>query len=505
MSEETGLSFRFESMNIYDKVMEHGFIVDYLKSDCELISKYIWATIGSTLDLDTLPSRLPSLPPERYRVFPKEALVKDNIASASFLCPSSEQLFEAKLSRAKLLSLKNSTKPIWHFEVEPESSVRYLPGDAFGIFVENDSQLVSLLLERLKINDPLYMKDTKSVSSVTVEVFSALRKQFDLFSTPKKSLLRLLGEFCVDDREERALLLLSSDIGRDTYRTLFIRGRVSLLDILMAFPSCEPPLQRVLDCLPFLTPRYYSASSCYESDSRKIDFVFSLVHYPIFSEKKWMRRGHATGVFDRICNQLEKWPKHNVRLTIFHHPSLYFHPPDNLQIPYLMICAGTGLAPFRGFVEARRRHYEKWLSMEDGLAAVEGELVERTFVGPIYLFFGCRKIGEFQDYLEEIETDISFLPDSKLFVCYSRESGDVKYVQDLLKKQAEQVCNLIFSHSSSCIYVCGDGANMAKGVQESLIDIFVNEHIFGNKEDAKNFMKELSDERRYVQDIWFWG
>ncbi|GJD11985.1 Methionine synthase reductase [Galdieria sulphuraria] len=374
----------------------------------------------------------------------------------------------ARVKETLFFVLTNSPKPVWHFEVEPESPVHYSPGDAFGFFVENDSRLVSSLLERLKINDTWYVEDTKSVPPVTLE----------------KSFLLLLSEFCENDREKRALVLLSSDV--------------------VTFPSCQPPLQRVLDCLPFLAPRYYSASSCYEPCGRKIDFVFSLVHYPIFEGKKWMRRGHATGVFDRICSQLEKWSTHDLRVTMFHRPSLYFHPPDNLQIPYLMICAGTGVAPFRGFIEQRRRDYKNWLSSEDSRVATQEEPVKRTLIAPVYLFFGCRILGEFQEYLDEMESDLSSLPDSKLFVCYSRENGNEKYVQDLLKKHAEQVSNLMFSHPSSCIYVCGDGANMAKGVQESLIDI-MNEQIFGNREDAKNFMKELSDEKRYVQDIWFWG
>ncbi|EME29934.1 [methionine synthase] reductase [Galdieria sulphuraria] len=504
MPDETELLSLFESLDIYDNVFEQDSIVDYWKCNSGSLSKYVWSVIDSTLDLNASPSKLPTLPLERYRLISKEEVNESSSKRDTFLCVSREQLLDAKISRAKLLSLTNSPKPVWHFEVEPESPVHYSPGDAFGFFVENDSRLVSSLLERLKINDTWYVEDTKSVPPVTLEVRSALRKQFDLYSPPKKSFLLLLSEFCENDREKRALVLLSSDVGRDTYRSLFIRGRVSLLNILVTFPSCQPPLQRVLDCLPFLAPRYYSASSCYEPCGRKIDFVFSLVHYPIFEGKKWMRRGHATGVFDRICSQLEKWSTHDLRVTMFHRPSLYFHPPDNLQIPYLMICAGTGVAPFRGFIEQRRRDYKNWLSSEDSRVATQEEPVKRTLIAPVYLFFGCRILGEFQEYLDEMESDLSSLPDSKLFVCYSRENGNEKYVQDLLKKHAEQVSNLMFSHPSSCIYVCGDGANMAKGVQESLIDI-MNEQIFGNREDAKNFMKELSDEKRYVQDIWFWG
>jgi len=492
MPDGVELTSRFESLKVYDDPLEQGSDADFLKSCSGTLSEYIQSVLTSIPNCDESTVTLPSLPPERYRVIPKQEFTQGDVSECNFRYSPEDSLVKAKICEAKRLSLKDSLKPVWHFEVEPNSSVHYSPGDAFGFFIENDSHLVSWLLHRFNVTYNLYVVDTKTAPPKSFEVSSALRKQFDLFSPPKKSLLRLLGEFCVDDRERRILLLLSSDVGRDTYRSLFIRERVSLLDLLVAFPSCEPPLEKVLDGLPFLMPRYYSASSCYESKENTIDFVFSLAQYNIIAGKRWTRKGHATGTLDRICTQWDKRSLDDVQLTIFHRPSNYFRPPENLDVPYLMVCAGTGLAPFRGFIQQRRRKYT--------LKTATGDYS----MGQVYLFFGCRQVGEFQWYLDEIENDMSMLPNAELFVCYSRSTDDAMYVQDLLKKHAEQVNRLICSHPSSRIYVCGDGANMAKGVQESLSDI-LSEYHCSNKEDAKKFLKKLSDEKRYVQDIWFWG
>eukprot|EP00871_Galdieria_phlegrea_P004093 jgi/Galph1/4685/GphlegSOOS_G3368.1 len=491
----------FEKLNLDRNGFDDGSSDASLQTErnyCFSAAKGIRSLVESLLDLSCSAKVIPHLPVERYiRVFPDDSLTDCDRRTSWHIGPE-EKLLNGILVNAEALHTGGSTKNIWHVELALEESVEYQPGDSFGIFVENEMKTVCCLLNRLDVKETYYVRD--SLASNTIKCFTldeAFRMVFDIFCPPKKSLLRLFADFCNDELEKQRLLLLSSDVGRTAYRKLFLENRASLVDVLFAFPSCHPPVERILDCLPFLTPRFYSASSSPKIDGSNIHFVFSLVHFTTFAEMQLKRRGHTTGVLNDAC---ERYEHQNIRaeFSLYHRPSVHFHPPESLKVPYIMICAGTGIAPFRGFIKQRKQQYEiEFGSMKENSHEIS--------VGPVCLFFGCQRQGEFGAYLREIEEAMGILPDSELFVCYSREEYEEdKYVQDILKKERKRIINLITSHPSSCIFVCGDGAGMANGVQEALTDIFQDYH--GNsREVTTEFLKELAKQGRYVKDIWYWG
>lgn len=156
----------------------------------------------------------------------------------------------------------------------------------------------------------------------------------------------------------------------------------------------------------------------------------------------------------------------------------------NLAAPMLMIGPGTGVAPFRGFLQ-QRQHLAR---QHDSPAA------------PAWLYFGCRQEQEdflYQADLRAFEADGTL---SKLRVAFSRAQSTKVYVQHLLKQDAQQVFDLL-QHPAVHVYVCGDGASMAKDVQNTLVDVL--ESVGGlTTADASAFLAAMTKQQRYIRDIW---
>ena len=158
----------------------------------------------------------------------------------------------------------------------------------------------------------------------------------------------------------------------------------SLLDLLNRFTSCNPPLDALLDALPALAPRYYSITSSPAVSANRLQVAMSVVR---FKTRYGPRLGVATTALDRMA---QSWtagmgpPPEPVMVPVFLKKSADFRLPDDLATPIVMVGPGTGVAPFRGFLQQRRAE-----AARAGLA--------REAVGEAVLFFGCRLADE--DYL----------------------------------------------------------------------------------------------------------
>ena len=274
-----------------------------------------------------------------------------------------------------------------------------------------------------------------------------------------------------------------------------------LIDLLKAFPSCRPPLALLVEHLPRLLPRPYSVSSCRSSPS--LNFVYTVVESP--------RPGLATAWLASLQPE-----KDSVRL--FPRQGRSFRPPA-LVDSLIMVCAGSGIGPFYGFL----RHLE------------QERMVYRGPLGQSWLIFGCRSRKHDYLYGEELQelADRGVL--GRLTVCFSREqddggnevvtakgdvtesgSGDVtsekgdssntkmgrKYVQDGMAEAGEELAAWILDKESK-FYVCGDAANMGRAVQAALIQLLTRHG--GPKlgsVSAADYVARMVVEKRYLQDVW---
>ena len=308
----------------------------------------------------------------------------------------------------------------------------------------------------------------------------------------RKSLLRVLGEHCTSDNDKQGLLHLSSTGGRQDYTTHIKAAQPSLLTLFHQFPSCKPPLAALLDCLPPLAPRMYSVSSSPLETPHQVHVAFSVVRY---ETPAGVRQGVATTWLEKLCQPMLEGrgvtSEARVRLPVYLRRGGSFGLPvhrdtglPNLAAPMLMIGPGTGVAPFRGFLQ-QRRHLVK---QQDSPAA------------PAWLYFGCRQEQEdflYQADLKAFEADGTL---SKLRVAFSRAQSSKVYVQHLLKQDGQRIFDLL-QHPAVHVYVCGDGASMAKDVQSSLMSIL--ESVGGlTTVDASAFLAAMTKQQRYIRDIW---
>ena len=226
----------------------------------------------------------------------------------------------------------------------------------------------------------------------------------------------------------------------------------------------------------------YSITSC--KDSQKNPSVaFSVVKYEA-PESKETRFGVATNWLDRLPVDDDE-----VKIPIYKGPTKTFGLPEDISKPIIMIGPGTGVAPFRGFLQKR----EALARADPSLRFAES-----------WLFFGCRRKDE--DYLYEADFN-AFLENetlTHLVPAFSREDprGKKVYVQHKLVEREEKMRDLILSEKAY-VFVCGDGAHMAKDVHRTLLSIITGGGGEYEKEaDAEALLREMTREGRYVRDIW---
>ena len=382
----------------------------------------------------------------------------------------------------------------------------------------------------------------------------------DLTSTPKKALLRLLADSASVLRERDELMFLASRDGRDAWSALIDGQRLHVLDLLALYPSANPSLVALLCALTSpQPPRYYSLACSPLVDRLHMAIAFTVVEYDVGCGVDAIgsaspavapvapvrRRGVATTWLEtKICapflnSQLTRTALLGTvpTLRIFLRPTRDFVPPV-AEKPIIMIGPGTGVAPFRGFLQHRRARLEQDARARTAVCTgmwrpgVRIETLQDDAgvrppvqLGDAVLFFGCRRRDE--DFLYESDwRDFGKAGVLQaLHTAFSRENATKMYVQHRMREAGAALAHLIIVRGAS-IFVCGDGAAMAKDVHAALIELLVhhgnaalevtrtNAEATGiapatlepthlrNDADAVEYLAALAKRGRYVRDIW---
>lgn len=426
------------------------------------------------------------------KVFPPKVTAHVVTMPRDYVAPRSVSLSyhtdyvrRAYVSAAQLLTAVDAGKVVWHMEVTgegKENEPSYCPGDAFGIIVENDAKEVARFLDVIKVDGNVLLRLEKDngfeIGTASVSQFA--RQRIDLRAVPKKSLLRVMSDYCEDLEERKALLQLCSRGGRKQYSDEISAKQLSIVDLLeQKARSCRAPFSLFLDQLPGVAPRWYSATSSPELDGASVlQFAFSVV-----------KNGLATNALSKSCEKFLAGEGADAVLIMprTSDSSSHFRPPASLATSYVMIGPGTGVAPFRGFLRQRSALLNE--------SAEEGK-------GRTMLFFGCRYEKDFlyrEDLLQLEESGVL----SVLDVAFSRDGPEKIYVQDRLAERAKEVAEIVREGGS--IFVCGDGGGMARSVHLKLGEILGEYCCDGNEEEGKKMLHGLVESHRYVRDIWFHG
>lgn len=466
--------------------------------------------------------RIPPLPPAflsvTYSDQEKEVRNVEH-AKGTSLVSAASPVIDVKLKSARRLTKSQDVKEILEMTFKFKcKNVPYQPGDSFGFICKNPEQEVIALLERLGVldlcNKPCELSIAKEHSSKKKSVLhlpksSTLKQIFALYcdirSVPKKILLRILLEYSRDEADKLCLQFLCSQEGASVFTEYIRKPSLCLLDILHAFKSCTPPVERILEYVPVLKPRFYSVASSPLVDSSLFSIVFSVVHINEGSGRCQARKGICTGWLSETSQKLQasesdlhELSSHLSSLSlnsesenfhVYRRQNQFFLLPNDLGIPVIMIGPGTGVAPFVGFLQHREQQIK----------------ASTCTYGETWLFYGCRYQEKDFLYREELTRLHASNVLTQLVTCFSRDKPESPetiqphYVQDNIKHHAEDIVKLI--DSGGKIYVCGDAKNMARDVFQAFVDIMETVKNVSRTE-AMTLVKKLEAEKRYVTDVW---
>ncbi|CAO1395159.1 unnamed protein product [Diamesa serratosioi] len=374
-----------------------------------------------------------------------------------------------------------------HVEFDLEGSkMRYEAGDHLAMYPVNDTDLVDRLgkLCNADLNTIFSLINTDTDSSkkhpfpCPTTYRSALTHYLEITALPRTHIIKELAEYCSDEKDKEFLKLMSSTTaeGKAEYQKWIQDSCRNIVHILEDVKSCRPPIDHICELLPRLQPRYYSISSSSKLHPTTVHVTAVLVNYKTPTGR--VNKGVAT-TFLSLKHPADGEPL--PRVPIFIRKS-QFRLPTKPEVPVIMIGPGTGLAPFRGFIQERDLSHQELKN--------NGETI---------LYFGCRKRSEDYIYEEELE-EYSKKGSLNLKLAFSRDQDKKVYVTHLLEQDADLVWKVI-GENKGHIYICGDAKNMATDVRNILLNIIKTK---GNmsETDAQQYIKKMETQKRYSADVW---
>ncbi|PID20818.1 sulfite reductase [NADPH] flavoprotein alpha-component [Sporosarcina sp. P3] len=368
--------------------------------------------------------------------------------------------FNAEVLENINLNGRGSNKETRHVEISLEGSgLTYEPGDSVGIYPTNNSDLIDEIIrfggwnaeETVEINSQGERRALRIALLNHLEVTVVTKPLLEKLSTYSKSeeLKRILEKEHVD--ELRA----------------YVDGR-DVLDTLTDFGPVVASEQQLVGILRKLPARLYSIASSLEANPEEVHLTIGVVRYEAHGRDR-------QGVCSIQCAEnLEPGDT----LPIYIHKNDNFRLPANSETPIIMIGPGTGIAPFRSFIEERS---------------------ETGAEGKSWLFFGDQHYMTDFYYQTEWQNYVKDGVLTRLDVAFSRDTDEKVYVQHRMKQASQELYQWI--QEGAVIYVCGDEQNMAKDVHATLLEILQQE---GGKslEEAEQFITQLVQEKRYQRDVY---
>ncbi len=367
--------------------------------------------------------------------------------------------FLAPLLACKSLTKSGSEKEIRFASFNLKGSgLAYEVGDALGVFPENCPDLVEAILKAMgsRGDDLVPARNGRIVYS-----YEALIREYTITKFNKR-FATLLAESASDSSEANTLqALLTNDPDG-------ILEAWDVLDLLEQFPSARPPVPEMIAALSPLQPRLYSISSSLKAHPEEVHLTIGVVRY---SKGDRVRKGVASTFITELLRPRQK-------VGVFIHPSKGFRLPAGGDTPIIMVGPGTGIAPFRAFLEER--------------AATGAN-------GRNWLFFGDQR-REFDFlYQDELQGYLKSNLLTRLDLAFSRDQAQKIYVQQRMKENASEIWAWL--QEGAHFYVCGDARRMALDVDHMLHTIVVEQGQMSN-EAAKEYIKSLSKAKRYQRDVY---
>lgn len=366
--------------------------------------------------------------------------------------------FAAPVLDRIVLNGNGSAKEVWHLELSLEDSgIAYQPGDALGILSPNDPQLVGELVQLLDAQPD----DAVTLAGTATQLGQAFTEQLEITRITRP----VLRQFAEQGGHDALLALFEP--GADDELERFLDGR-DWLDLLREFGRGSLDAAQLAAMMRPLAPRLYSIAS---SPSAYPDEVHLCI-----AAARWQALGRQRGgvastyVADRLAS--------GAQLPVYLHSNDNFRLPQDSSAPVIMIGPGTGVAPFRAFVEERQ---------------------QLGHTGKNWLFFGE----------QHFRTDFLYHTDwlrwrkegvlNQIDVAFSRDQAEKVYVQNRILEQAKQF--YAWLQDGAYVYVCGDATRMARDVENSILQVIAQESCC-RPEQAREYLSQMQQQRRYQRDVY---
>ncbi|KAJ5126057.1 Oxidoreductase FAD/NAD(P)-binding [Penicillium atrosanguineum] len=462
-----------------------------------------FASLGLTLNLLTLDSDLSNI-----ATLPEKTVSFKSAPAYTAEPHPPYDVYRAPLHHARELTKSGAEKRTYHFDIDvtdyPAESgmVDFVVGGAIGVCPMNKPEEVEDVLNKLCV--PKSLRDKKVLMRTTKgrwptiwgddkprELVTTRREVLSWCSdiqsyAPSKQLFRLLAEYTSEENEKKILEFLSSAQGQGAFCELRTNSHISLSQLLHAFPSSQPPLDHLLSVLNTLMPRFYSLSqdpqiSCQFKGTECRRLVEVAV--TVADSDDWkggMRTGVSSGYLEQLARRAiaaeAAGEKHDIHIPMFRglmaNPLATRFASDG---PMLLIGAGVGIAPFRGFVQRR--------------------LQSANCANKVWVLQGVR-----DSLLDELYSGEWGVHEDKVRTVVQSRRGESRYVQEEVRHQADLVWYVINALDGR-VFVCGSGKGMGEGVEAALVEVAMAKGNL-NSQEAELFWTRKKEAGQYIAETW---
>jgi sulfite reductase (NADPH) flavoprotein alpha-component len=367
--------------------------------------------------------------------------------------------YQSNVNVNYLLTAEGSEKETRHVELSLEEGMTYTPGDAVGIIPENRPEAVADVLKALG-----YKGDERVLDHYKVEISleEALRNRLTIGKLSRGA----VTQFAKLAPEVEGLKVLTGPDNRARAEE-YCWGR-EFVDLANDFSGVVTEPQQLFNILQRLTPRMYSISSSQKVHQDTVHTTVRVIRYEAHGRD---RQGVASGHLGDRAGE-------GTTLPIFLHSNNNFRLPADSNAPVIMIGPGTGIAPFRAFLEERQADGSK---------------------GKNWLFFGEQRAKMDFLYQEQLEGMVSGGTLTNLHTAFSRDQHNKVYVQDRIAEHAKEVYEWL--EEGAYFYVCGDATRMAKDVELALLDAIARGSN-GTLDQANEYLANMKKQKRYQRDVY---
>ncbi|WP_193243851.1 assimilatory sulfite reductase (NADPH) flavoprotein subunit [Vibrio navarrensis] len=363
--------------------------------------------------------------------------------------------YTATLLTSQKITGRDSGKDVRHIEIDlADSGLTYQPGDALGVWYENSAQLANAVAAAAGLSGV----ESVEVDGESLSLHSALVSKYEITGANPQFVTKF-----AELSGSKKLQKLVED--KDKLREY--AANTQIVDVLKE-KKTKLSAEQLISLLRRLTPRLYSIASSQSEVDEEVHLTVGIVEYDVDGE---VRQGGASSYLGQRLEEGE-----SVKVFIEHNNN--FKLPQDDSTPVIMIGPGTGIAPFRSFIQERDN---------------------RGADGKNWLFFGDRTFT--QDFLYQVEWQ-KYLKSgilTRLDVAFSRDQHEKVYVQHRVLEQAEQVWQWL--QDGAYVYICGDATRMAKDVHEALL-VVAQQQGGLTREKAEEYFNELRKAKRYQRDVY---